>query len=247
MTDPPAVSVDALTKCVGDTCLLRNVNFTLSVGSTLLLLGRQGSGKTILLKLLMGLIPLSCGQISLYGHEISALGEVDLQKVRRAVGFLFQNAALFASLSVADNIAFPLRYGNMLSEAEVKRTVDALLNELGLGDVAHKKPFELSRGTRKLAGFARALARTPDLLLLDDPWSDTDPAASRVIRTALLARKRNQSLTCLITGSHAPAFLEATDQVAVLRDSTFTQFMSLSEVREDSAIQQYLSGFERGD
>ena len=243
----PAVCVEALSKSVGDSCLLSNVSFTLPPGSTLLLFGRQGSGKTILLKLLMGLVPLSAGKIWLSGHQIDTLPEAELQRVRRTVGFGFQNAALFASLSVTDNIAFPLRYGNTLSEAEVRTTVDALLEELGLEGVAHKKPFELSRGAQKLAAFARALARTPTLLLLDDPWSDNDPSTVRSMRSVLLARKRTHPLTCLITENHAPVLLEPTDQIAVLQDTRLTHFRSLLEARGNPAAQQYLAAFERGD
>lgn len=241
------IRVEALSKSVGAACLLSDISFTVPSGSTLLLLGSQGSGKTILLKLLMGLIPLSTGRIWLSGHEIATLPEAELQKIRRTIGFLFQNAALFASLSVADNIAFPLRYGRTLSEAEVRATVDSLLEELGLEDVAHKKPFELSRGARKLAAFARALARTPALLLLDDPWSDNDPSTTRCMRSALLARKQSHSLTCLITENHAPVPLESTDQVAVLQDTIFMHFTSLSQARENPAAQQYLVALERGD
>ena len=244
--DLPSVCVEALNKSMGDNCLLSNVNFTLAAGSTLLLLGRQGSGKTILLKIVAGLIPLDSGKISIDGNDIGALGEADLQDARRAIGFLFQSAALFASLSVADNIAFPLRYGNALGETEVKVAVDSLLEEIGLEDVAHKRPFELSRGTRKLAAFARALARRPKLLILDDPWSDTDHVAKDAMRSALLARKRNQSLTCLITDNYAPSLLEATDQVAVLQDTTLKHFMSLPEASEHLATRQYMLGLERG-
>ena len=242
----PAIRAEALSQRAGNISLLANVSFSLADGSTLLLLGRQGVGKTILLKVLAGLIPHSAGRVWLSGKEIGTLHEADLQKLRRTIGFLFQNAALFASLSVADNIAFPLRYGNTLSEAEVRKTVDALLEELGLEDVAHERPFELSRGTRKLAGFARALARDPTLLLLDDPWSDTDMATSERMRSILLARKKTHSLTCLISTNQAPAPLESTDQVALLEDAAFTHFTSLPEALQTPAIQRYLALPERG-
>ena len=246
LQEASSVGCESVSKQVGGNLLLSNATLTLAAGDTLFLLGRQGSGKTVLLKILMGLMPPDRGIVWLNGQSIIGVDKAALLRARRSVGLLFQDAALFASLSVADNIAFPLRYGRVLPEAEIGLVVDGLLKELHLEEIAHKRPAELSRGVRKVAGLARALALGPRLLLMDDPWSDTDVASMHAMRSLLLARKQSHSLTCLITGNRFSDLLTSTDRVALLRDKQITQFGSLAEARDDESTQQHLDALEKG-
>ena len=153
----PVLAVDGLAVRFGSQAVLRDISLELSAGETLVILGESGCGKTVLLKTLIGLVRPSAGEVRFQGTPIARLGDRQLAHLRTRYGFVFQGAALFDSLSIFDNIAFPLREHTRVPEAQVRDIVDDLLAEVGLPrSVAAKKPAELSGGMRKRAGLARA-------------------------------------------------------------------------------------------
>src|SRR6201981_2921204 len=167
----PAVVFDQVFNACGAHQVLRNVSFSVPAGEALCILGRSGTGKSVTLKLLMALLKPDRGSICVDGDDITRLKPSGLSKVRRKMGYLFQDAALFDSLTLYENLALPLARLTNKSAAEIDFTVDRVLGQVGLGGDKSKMPSELSGGMRKRAGLARALVLEPKILLADEPRS----------------------------------------------------------------------------
>src|SRR5438552_1310846 len=177
-----AVEVVNLRKSFDRAEVLRGVSFRLDKGETLVVMGGSGSGKTVLLRHAAGLLRPDAGEVRVFGRNIERLSEEELLPVRRRMGYVFQGAALFDSLSVHDNVAFPLREHTSLSEGEIHERVVHVLSLVGLGeDVLPLLPSELSGGMRKRVGIARALVIEPELMLFDEPTAGLDPTNSKVV------------------------------------------------------------------
>jgi len=170
-TEPhnPPVVVKGLRKSFGEQRVLNGVDLTVAKGETVAVMGRSGTGKSVLLKLLVGLQAPDAGSISIQGEEITSLGIDRLNEIRKKVGFLFQQAALYDSLTVEENVAFPLSRHSQLSATERKDRVDELLKSVDMQEGLQKLPSEISGGMQKRVGLARALALDPEILLFDEP------------------------------------------------------------------------------
>jgi phospholipid/cholesterol/gamma-HCH transport system ATP-binding protein len=225
-----AVRFDQVSKSIGTTRILEDVSFAISPGTAFSILGRRGTGKTIALKLAIGLLKPDQGRIFLNGEEITAIDTPDLLRVRRSTGFVFQNSAAFDSISVAENIAFPLRYNNGKPESEIQEKVRQLLVQVGLERDSHKMPVDLSVGMRKLLGFARALACDPAILLLDDPWNGVDSITAALIRRLLLDLKQRRRTTLLIAANKLTDVRHICDQLAILDGGHMVACGPLNEV-----------------
>jgi phospholipid/cholesterol/gamma-HCH transport system ATP-binding protein len=170
-----AVVFDQVSKTFGQNAVLRNVSFGIPKGESLCILGRSGIGKSVTLKLMIGLLKADRGKVLIDGEDMGTLDEDGLSRVRRKMGFLFQSAALFDSFSLGDNLALPLhRLDKTRSKDEIRTIVDQALDEVGLKKDKDKLPLALSRGMRKRAGLARALVLKPEILLVDQPSSGLD-------------------------------------------------------------------------
>jgi phospholipid/cholesterol/gamma-HCH transport system ATP-binding protein len=193
------VRVDRLSVTFGRQPVLRDINIEISRGQTLVVIGESGCGKTVLLKSLIGLVRPTQGEVIFDGRNLARLSERELTRVRIRFGFLFQQAALFDSLTVAQNVAFPLRQHTKKSDQEVRATVLARLAEVGLPEnVVSKKPAELSGGMRKRVGLARALVMNPEILLYDEPTTGLDPIMSDVINELILRTRRSHPVTSVV-------------------------------------------------
>src|SRR4029077_3132178 len=176
-----AIRFDNVTKSFGNQRVLDRVSFDVTRGDACCIMGRSGSGKSVSLKLLLGLLKPDEGRIHVNDVEIEALDSAGLVEVRKTLGFLFQYSALFDSLSVAENVAFPLRRHTRMSEAEIAGSVRERLADVGLEGELQKMPLDLSGGMRKRVGLARALALKPSILLVDEPSSGLDPITTQEI------------------------------------------------------------------
>lgn len=211
-----AVRFERVSKSMGATRILEDVSFEIPRGTAFSILGRRGAGKTTVLKLSIGLLQPDRGRLFVNQEEISGLNTSGLLRVRKSTGFVFQNSAVFDSISVAENIAFPLRYNSGKSEREIQEKVHEQLVQVGLEQDGDKMPVDLSVGMRKLLGFARALAYDPAILLLDDPWDGVDSITAATIRVLLLDLKQRRRTTLLIAANKVTDVRHISDQFAIL-------------------------------
>lgn len=198
-----AVRFESVSKAFGKNAVLDNVSFHVGHAEAFCLLGRSGTGKSVTLKLMIGLLKPDKGEIFIEDQEITHLNEEDLSEVRKKMGFLFQNAALFDSISVGENLAFPLCRHTKKSKEEIDRIVRETLGQVGLEKDRDKMPADLSGGMRKRAGLARALVLNPSILLIDEPSSGLDGITAGEIDALLLDLKSKQQRT-LVVVTHDP-------------------------------------------
>ncbi len=193
------VEAEAVSVVFGTQSILQDINLTIRRGQTVAIIGESGCGKTVFMKTLVGLIRPSAGHVSFDGRRLGDMGQDELTRTRRRFGFVFQNAALFDSMSIFDNVAFPLRQNDSVSETEVRERVMRHLSEVGLpADVTRKRPAELSGGMRKRVGLARALILRPELVVYDEPTTGLDPIMSDVINELILDTRRRYPVTSVV-------------------------------------------------
>jgi phospholipid/cholesterol/gamma-HCH transport system ATP-binding protein len=223
-----AVVFNRVFKAFGPNQVLRNVSFSVPAGNALCILGRSGTGKSVTLKLLMALIKPDQGSIFVDGGDITRLEAAGVSKVRRKMGFLFQDAALFDSLTLYDNLALPLRRLTQKTTAEIDFAVDDVLRHVGLaGD---KFPSSLSGGMRKRAGLARALVLEPKVLLADEPSSGLDRMTASEIDELLLRQKHDKGMIVLVVTHDVHGARRVGDQFAVLHKGNLIAHGTASEV-----------------
>ena len=242
--------VDArdLRKRFGSAEVLRGVSFALDTDETLVIMGGSGSGKTVLLRTIAGLIRPNSGVLEVFGIDITALSEEELLPIRRRMGYVFQGAALFDSLTVYDNVAFPLREHTNQSESEIRGRVLHVLSLVGLGeDVLPKLPSELSGGMRKRVGIARALVIEPEMLLFDEPTAGLDPTNSKMVGELILRLKDGVCDTSVVVTHDIELARTVADRVAILIDGRFAVLGPVDEVMNssDPVVQAFLAGEAR--
>lgn len=231
MTGGPMVALQRVSMSFGERPILRDVSFQVGAGEALCILGRSGTGKSVTLKLIISLLKPDQGQIWIEGDDITRLHASDLSRVRRKMGFLFQNAALFDSLTLYENLALPLFRLTSKSRAEVDAIIDRVLRDVGLPDDKQKMPSELSGGMRKRAGLARALVLEPRILLVDEPSSGLDRITASEI-DELLVRQKVERRTSLIVVTHdVRGAKRLADRIAVLHQGRLIAEGTVEEVQ----------------
>lgn len=216
----PAIQLDGVSKAFDSRAVLHRVSLQVAEGEALGILGRSGTGKSVTLKIIVGLIPPDEGRVLIRGTEVRRQDHAALSKVRRQIGFLFQNAALFDSISVADNVAFPLRRHTKKSEAEIRSIVREKLKEVELENEGGKMPSELSGGMSKRAGLARALVLDPPILLIDEPSSGLDRITAAEIYELLLKLKKTRNATMVVVTHDVAGARKFADRFAILHEGS---------------------------
>lgn len=228
--------------------VLRGVSFTVSKGETVVVMGGSGTGKTVLLRLIAGLIRPDAGQIRVFGRNIEHLTEEELLPIRRRMGYVFQGAALFDSLSVYENVAYPLREHTSLREPEIEARVMRNLAQVGLGrEVLPLLPAELSGGMKKRVGIARALSVEPEMLLFDEPTGGLDPTNSKLVGELILQLRGGVCDTAIVVTHDVELAKTVADRVAILIGGRFAAFGPVAAVLEtdNPAVQAFLAGDAR--
>ena len=213
-----AVRLEHVSKAFGDRPVLNDVSLDVPEGCGFAILGRSGTGKSVTLRHIVGLMRPDRGKVFVRGREVSALEGPELSDVRKQIGFLFQNAALFDSISVGENVAFPMRRHTRLSDAEIRERALARLDAVGLEDAYDTMPGELSGGMRKRAGLARALALDPPILLVDEPSAGLDPITTEEIDDLLLRLKEQSGTTLVIVTHNIPSARKLGDRLVMLHE-----------------------------
>jgi phospholipid/cholesterol/gamma-HCH transport system ATP-binding protein len=219
MTAPadPVVLLDRVSMGFGTHPVLRDITLPVRRGETLLIIGESGCGKTVLLKLIVGLLRPATGRVLFEGRDLSERDSAELVQVRRRFGFLFQGAALFDSLTVYENVAYPLRALHSLKEADIRDRVRDRLKEVGLPEsAANRTPAELSGGMRKRVGLARALALDPEVMLYDEPTTGLDPVMTELINDLILQTRQRRPVTSVIVTHEMKTVRRVADRVVML-------------------------------
>jgi phospholipid/cholesterol/gamma-HCH transport system ATP-binding protein len=239
----PMVSFSHVSMSFGEHKVLDNVSFTVNRGETLCILGRSGVGKSVALRILMGFLKPQVGSIRVEGEEINGLSEEGMQTILKRVTMVFQNGALFDSLTVRENVAFPLRERGGLAEEQIQQIVERLIALVGAEDVAEELPASLSTGRRRAVAIARALAAQPEVVLYDEPTTMVDPIIARRLGTLIQRLKHQLGFTSIVV-THDMRFAERlADTVLFLHQGRAAFFGPLSAfmVSPDPNIQQFLT------
>ncbi len=213
----PAIRLEGVTKSFGARKVLDDVSLEVQQGTAFCLLGRSGTGKSVTLKHIIGLMQPDEGRVMVRGKDVSRLKGAELSEVRRSMGFLFQSAALFDSISVGENVAFPLRRHTDWNDGKIRDTARARLAEVGLDKDFDKMPADLSGGMRKRAGLARAMSLDPDILLVDEPSAGLDPITADEIDELLVDLKK-KGTTLVVVTPNIPSARHVGDELAFLHD-----------------------------
>lgn len=235
-TSQPVITIKGLHKSFGkNNDVLKGVDFSVAKGENLVLLGKSGSGKSIIIKCLVGLILADKGEIKVFDTDITSIDLNQLNEIRIRIGFLFQNSALYDSMSVRQNLEFPLkRHLKNLSPKEVEQAVIDVLESVGLADAIDKMPSELSGGMSKRIGLARTLILKPEIILYDEPTTGLDTITSREISELILAiQKKNNTTSVIITHDMACAKLTG-DRLAILKEGVIAAEGSYDELEKSN-------------
>ncbi len=216
------IRLEHLKKSFGSKEVLKDINMELREGENLVVLGRSGTGKSVAIKCMVGMLAQDEGICNVFGQEVKTLSENDLKSLREKIGFLFQSGALYDSMTVRDNLAFPLtRVRKMKDNDEINTLVEEMLENVGLLDAIDKMPADLSGGMRKRIGLARTLIMKPQIMLYDEPTTGLDPITSKEISELILTmRKKYKTSSIIITHDIACAKITA-DRILVMNDGIF--------------------------
>jgi phospholipid/cholesterol/gamma-HCH transport system ATP-binding protein len=237
-----------LHKSFGTKKVLQGVNLEIDRGETMVVIGQSGSGKSVLLKHLIGMMKPDAGRIFIDDVDITALKPEALQKILRRFGMLFQGAALFDSLTVAENVSFGLRRYTKHTKKEIADIVADSLAKVGLRDIGNLMPHELSGGMKKRVGLARAIAYNPEIILYDEPSTGIDPIRADSINDLIIQLKENLHVTSVVITHDMVSAFKVADRIAMLYEGVIIETGSPAEIQnsENPVVQQFVTGRARG-
>jgi len=238
------IRIQRLRKRFGSQPVLRGIDLDIATGEVMVVIGRSGGGKSVLLKHLIGLLRPDAGTVAVDGTEITRLRGGELDRVRERYGVVFQGGALFDSMSVAENVAFPLREKSRLGHAEIRGRVEEKLEQVGLSDMGHKNPAEISGGMRKRVAIARALVTEPEIVFFDEPTTGLDPILVNTIHHLIVELHRKFRFTAVMVSHEIPEIFEIADRVAMLHEGVIVEVGSPEAVRASAnpIVQQFIRG-----
>ena len=242
--DHPVIRAQGLHKHFGEQGVLRGVDLDVMPGEILAIVGRSGAGKSVLLKTLIGLLQPDGGAVVVAGEDLHRAQGRRLSLIRERFGMLFQGGALFDSLSVVDNVAFPLREKTRQAPAQIAGAVSEMLNSVGLQGMDDKFPAELSGGMRKRAALARALAHRPEIMLFDEPTTGLDPIMVRAIHRLIADTQQRFQYTAVVVSHEVPGIFEIASRVAMLHEGALLEVAAPGtfQASANPVVQQFIAG-----
>ena len=242
------IEISHLKKSFGSKSVLRDVNLDIHHGETLVIIGQSGCGKSVLLKLIMGLLRADGGHILVDGEDVTRCSLTALYRTRQKFGMLFQGAALFDSMTVEENLAFAIREHSNLSETDIQQRVRTRLKLVGMPDVTHLKPAELSGGMKKRVALARALMLDPEFVLFDEPTTGLDPIMADVINEMIIDCSRELDITSIVVTHDMTSAYKVADRIAMMHDGRIVFDGTPEEIQnvKDAAVQQFIIGSAEG-
>jgi phospholipid/cholesterol/gamma-HCH transport system ATP-binding protein len=246
--DEAFVEIEHVALSFGEKAVLRDCSLAIKPRAITCLIGLSGAGKSTILRLINGLRKPDSGRVLVQGVDVASLRGRALNELRQRIGFAFQFAALFDSLSVGENVALPLRELTSLSKPEIDRKVEETLEMVGLADVQDRMPAELSGGMLKRAGFARAVVTKPALVLYDEPTTGQDPIITRVLTETIVRLRRELDGTAVVVSHDLTSIYAMADYIAMLFEGAIVVYGTVDEVRRSAnpVVQQFLQGSEVG-
>ena len=240
----PLIRAQGLHKHFGEQDVLRGVDLDVMPGEVLAIVGRSGAGKSVLLKTLIGLLQPDGGTVVVAGEDLHRAQGRRLARIRERFGMLFQGGALFDSLSVADNVAFPLREKTRQAPAQIAGAVSEMLSSVGLQDMDDKFPAELSGGMRKRAALARALSHRPEIMLFDEPTTGLDPIMVRAIHRLIADTQQRFQYTAVVVSHEVPGIFEIASRVAMLHEGVLLEVAApgIFKASANPVVQQFIAG-----
>ncbi|MBN1571790.1 MAG: ATP-binding cassette domain-containing protein [Deltaproteobacteria bacterium] len=238
------IRIESLNKSFGEEKVLININLTIPEGKITVILGRSGAGKSVLLKHMIGLIKPDSGKIYVNGREITGLNEKELDKVREHFGMLFQGGGLFDSITVWENVAFPLVERGNTSMEEIKKEVKKRISQVGLAGMETKLPSQLSGGMKNRVGLARALVTNPDIILFDEPTAGLDPITEESISKLIIQTHKKHKNTYVIISHDIEMTLRVADKIAILYGGKIITEGTPDELKKskDSFVSKFVNG-----
>ena len=244
----PLIRIEGLRKSFGDLKVLRGADLSVSKGESMVVIGGSGTGKSVLIKHIIGLLRPDEGKVIVKGAVISESGRSDLNELRRSMGMLFQQAALFDSMTVGDNVAFELRQHTSMGAEEVADRVEEMLAMVGLSGVQDKWPADLSGGMKKRAGLARALAIGPEIILYDEPTTGLDPILADQINGLIRNLQKRLNVTSVTITHDMISAYKIADRIAMLHKGRIEEVGTPGEIQDSSnpIVQQFIHGRAEG-
>jgi len=248
MADEAVISLRGVTKSFGGHTVLQDISFDVPKGRITAIMGPSGTGKSVMLKNIIGLLTPEAGEIWVEGEQVVGMRDRDLYRIRRKMGVLFQDGALFGSMNIYDNIAFPLREHTKKGESEIRDKVMANAELVGLLDHLKKLPGEVSGGMKKRAGLARAMVMDPDIIFFDEPDSGLDPVRVAYLDELVKNAQRETGSTFFIISHNIPSMMRTAEYMGVLFRSELVKFGSKDDMKnsKNSIIRQFLAGKSKG-
>lgn len=231
-----------INKSFGSNTVLKEINLEINKGETVTILGKSGTGKSVILKCIIGLLYPDSGSIKVFGVNITELNENELKDVRKKIGFLFQNGALYDSMTVRENLEFPLiRSGKSIDQKKMTEKVEEVLNSVGLIDTIDKMPSELSGGMRKRIALARTLILDPGIILYDEPTTGLDPVTSREISELVLKMQEKYKVTSVVVTHDISCTKLVSNRIVILKDGTLFKEGTFEELEKSD--DEFVKGF----
>ncbi|MEO8513626.1 MAG: ATP-binding cassette domain-containing protein [Ignavibacteria bacterium] len=226
------IDIEHLKKSFGKSEILKDISLKLNRGETIVTLGKSGTGKSVTLKCIVGLITPDSGTVKVLGKNIPDLSYEELQHMRTKIGFVFQSGALYDSMSVRHNLVFPLQRNTELSDDEINKKVEEVLNDVGLSEAIDKMPSELSGGMRKRIGVARTIIMNPEVMLWDEPTTGLDPETTRDISHLIVRMQRKYKVTSIVVTHDMICAKIVANKIVVLNKGTYTETGTYDELEQ---------------